>query len=39
VFSPVIEGKYDKQVFELTSFEDFPIYDEHENAYADLISF
>lgn len=39
VFSPIIEEKDDKQVFELTYFENLPIYDEYENEYADLISF
>ena len=35
----MIEEKDDKQIFELTSFKDLPIYDEYENEYADLISF
>ena len=39
VFSPIIEEKDDKHVFELTSFEDLPIYDEYENEYVDIISF
>jgi hypothetical protein len=39
VFSPIIEKNDDKQVFELTYFEDMPIYDEYENEYADLIYF